>query len=224
MRTKTFVHAAKHYQPRDSYYSKADEVRVQKVLKLIGRGKKVLDLGCFDGAISQKIAASGNQVWGIDASEQAVKQARKKKVKAQVGDVSQKLAFKEGFFDVVFAGEIIEHILDTDFFLEEIKRVLRVNGELVITTPNVASLGRRLLLFLGKNPYFEVALGFPIGRSSGHIRFYTKELLVNFLKHKGFNVVSFESDIVNLSNKIYSEKLANIFPSLGRTLILKCKK
>ncbi|MGI5826649.1 MAG: class I SAM-dependent methyltransferase [Patescibacteria group bacterium] len=223
MRKTTFDYASKHYKPQDSYYSKADEIRAQKVLKFIGRGKKVLDLGCFDGTIGQKIAAQGNQVWGIDASAEVVKQARKNNVKAQVGDVTQKLTFKEGFFDVVFAGEILEHIVDTDFFLAEIKRVLKPKGTLIITTPNVASLGRRLLLLFGKNPYLEASLGFPTDLSSGHVRFYTKDLLISFLEHKGFEVVCFESDIVNLSSKIYSKRLANIFPTLGRTLLVKAK-
>ena len=56
-----------------------------------------------------------------------------------VGDVSNGLPWQNEYFDAIFAGEIIEHIIDTDFFLDEINRVLNDKGQVVLTTPNAAS-------------------------------------------------------------------------------------
>ena len=133
--------------------------------------------------------------------------------------------FNDNFFDIVVAGEVIEHILDTDFFFNEIKRVLKSNGFLILSTPNTASLGRRILLLLGKNPYFEASYGFPPEALAGHIRFFTKDLLLSFLKYKGFEIITFTSDVVNFtsSGSLSNKLIADIFPTLGHCLIVKAK-
>jgi len=196
------------------------------MVSLVGTGNRVLDLGCFDGTIGEILIKNGNEVCGIDASKKAVKLAREKGIKAKVGNIEEKFDFEDNFFDVVVSGEIIEHIVDTDFFIDEIRRVLKPNGFLVLSTPNVASLGRRILLFFGKNPYFEASFGFPSYATAGHIRFFTEDLLLSYLKFKKFEIITFTSDIVNFtpSGNISSKLLADIFPSLGRSLIVEAKK
>lgn len=168
----------------------------------------------------------GNKVWGIDASEEAVKLARGKGVDAKVGNMEETFEFENDFFDMCILAEIIEHILDTDFFIQEIKRVLKPGGYLILSTPNVASLGRRLMLLFGKNPYFEACFGYPPYATAGHIRFFTKDLLFGFLRHKGFEIIKFTSDVVNFtpSGKIASKLLADLFPTFGRSLIIKAIK
>ncbi|MBT9168924.1 MAG: putative S-adenosylmethionine-dependent methyltransferase [Syntrophomonadaceae bacterium] len=69
-----------------------------------------------------------------------------------LADVSRGLPFQSAFFDAVFGGEIIEHQIDDQYFLEECNRVLRAEGIQVLTTPNLVSLGNRFLMFLGKPP------------------------------------------------------------------------
>lgn len=224
-RKNCYQYAEEYYQNKKDYYeSKGDKVRISKILKMIGNNKKILDIGCYDGTIGEKIKNNNNIVFGIDASEKAIMIARSKGIRGVNADIGKKFPFKNNTFNTVFAGEIIEHILDTDFFLEEIKRVLKSKGELVITTPNVASLGRRIYLLLGLNPYFEAAFGYPDHAQAGHVRFYTKGLLLSFLEYKGFKILNFESDVVNFTNKISSKLLAEIFPTLGRGLIVKCRK
>ena len=225
MEKDTFEYAAEYYTSKDDYYTnKPNEIRISKVLKLIGKGKKILDVGCYNGTIGEKILKNGNEVWGLDASKEGVELAKKKGIKAFVGNLENKFPFKDESFDVVFAGEIIEHILDTESFLDEIKRVLKKDGELIITTPNVASLARRIMLLFGLNPFFEASFGFPKNATAGHVRFYTKSLLEDFLRYKGFKIISFNSDVINFTTKISSSFLVNIFPKLGRGLIFRVRK
>lgn len=200
--------------------------RIQAILKLVGSGGKVLDVGCGDGTIGSLVAKAGNDVYGIDISSTAVRLARAKGIKATKIDLESEdvcgLPFDDHFFDVVLAAEIIEHFFDTDTFLSKIKRVLKQGGYLVLTTPNLASFGRRVLLFLGKNPLTETRVD---NNTAGHVRYFTKRTLFELLDANGFKVVNFCSDVVNFNSRgtIYSKTLVRLSPTLGRTLIVKAK-
>ena len=208
------------------YYNKfvfgeVDKIRVNAVLKLIGINKKVLDIGCGDGFIMERIRSFGNEAAGIEISKNAIIRARKKGFKVfdvtLNGNWSAKI---KGKYDVVFGGEIIEHIFDTDNLLFNIKKVLNRNGALILTTPNIASLGRRLLMLAGKNPLIETTAR---KTDAGHIRYFTRNSLTKLLEENGFDVISVRSTVVNFGNngKSYSKLLANVFPGLGNNIIIK---
>ncbi|MDA8161789.1 MAG: methyltransferase domain-containing protein [Desulfobacteraceae bacterium] len=205
------------------YSSKAEKVRLEKIVKLVGTGNKVLDIGCYNGIIGSILIKNGNEVYGIEINPQVAENARQKGLKVKIQDIENQFDFEDNFFDVVVAAEIIEHILDTDFFINEIKRVLKPKGVLILSTPNVASLGRRIFLLLGENPYFEASFGYPPKAHAGHIRFFTKDLLFGYLKYKGFEIIKFTSDVVNFtsSGKIVSKLFAYLFPTFGRSLIVR---
>jgi len=207
------------------YSLKAVTIRINKIVSLVGSNYRVLDIGCYDGTIGSLMIKNNNEVYGIEISEENARCATERGLKVKIQNIESRLSFEDNFFDVVVAGEIIEHIVDTDFFIDEIKRVLNPNGFLILSTPNVASLGRRLFLLLGKNPYFEASFGYPPEARAGHIRFFTKELLLGFLKYKGFQIIKFTSDAVNLSpdGKLASKLLADLIPTLGRSLIVSAK-
>jgi methionine biosynthesis protein MetW len=203
--------------------SRADMFRIVPVLKFVGRDKTVLDIGCGNGCISELISRNNNEVYGVDISDNALEVARSRGIKASRLDIEcEKLPFPDSRFDAVVCAEIIEHIFDTDGFLDEIKRVLKPGASLIITTPNLATLGRRLLLSLGMNPHIEVSLD-PL--ASGHIRYFVKGTLVYLLQAHGFEVVAVTSDIVNFNGRgsLYSAMIPKIFPTLGRTLIVKAE-
>jgi 2-polyprenyl-3-methyl-5-hydroxy-6-metoxy-1,4-benzoquinol methylase len=204
--------------------SKATKIRYSKMVLLVGSNKKVLDVGCYDGTCGELLIKNKNEVYGIEACPEAAELAKIKGLYVKIGDIESGLDFENNFFDVVMAGEIIEHIVDTDFFIDEIKRVLKTNGFLVLSTPNAASLGRRLLLLFGKNPFFEASFSYPLN-FPGHMRFFTKDLLLEFLKYKGFDKIIFESNAVSFTRNamITSKTLADIFPTFGGILIVKAK-
>lgn len=103
--------------------------------------KKVLDAACGLGYGSEILAEKADKVFGVDISEDAILYAknnyRMKNLDFKVADI-EKLPFENDFFDVVVSFETIEHI-DCEkqkSFLSEIKRVLKDDGLLVISTPN----------------------------------------------------------------------------------------
>jgi len=115
------------------YYSKRDmdlrETRLRIVRKMILEEKpgRMLDIACSSGKFSSMFLKVGWEVFGIDISDNVI-YAEERKLKVIKGDVASGLPFKSKSFDLVFAGEIIEHIVDTDSFLSEINRVLKMRG------------------------------------------------------------------------------------------------
>ena len=199
----------------------SEQVRVHTAINLIGTGKRVLDIGCWDGSISLLIKNQGNEVYAFENSREGIKKAQQKGIIVKEFNLEEREWPDFGFkFDAVFAGEIIEHVFDTDLFLQNIKGILKPKGILVLTTPNVAALGRRLMLLLGINPYLETTAR---PHEAGHIRYFTKADLSSLLKENGFHIDTFCSDIVNFtaSGKYYSKLIPQIFPALGRSLIVK---
>jgi len=195
-------------------------------LAWIGTGKKVLDVGCNDGSDALRIIEAGNTVEGIDISFNAVEQARKRGVSARVLDISsQPLPFPAESFDVVVAGEIIEHVIDTDKFLRILHDMLKPGGTLILTTPNLASLARRGMLLLGFNPFCEYSLEVPVSgaRPVGHLRYFVKRDIENFLKVHGFKVEVLTGDGVNLG-LFASRFLARLFPSLVVRFVVRARR
>jgi 2-polyprenyl-3-methyl-5-hydroxy-6-metoxy-1,4-benzoquinol methylase len=188
--------------------------------------KNILDIGCHNGIFLSLIKNRNNNFYGLDANDWAVSESEKKdlNIRQFFFDDKTKLPFENEFFDVVIAGEIIEHIFDTDFFLEEISRVMKPGGKLLISTPNVASLGRRLLLFFGANPIIELSPN--EANSVGHIRYFTRKTLEKILAKHGLKTTSFHSDCIIFSRngKLKSEILAKVFPKLGSSIICLSEK
>ena len=171
-----------------------------KIIKNI-RPKKVLDIGCGDGEIGTEIKKITNgKVFGIDVSDKATKIANKKGIKSYVCDISsERTKFKKNFFDLIYYGQTIEHVADPDFSLEEIKRILKPNHPLIVTTPNLASWLNRILLLFGIQPnYSEVSSRIILGRKfkflgqgnepAGHLRLFTTGSLIDILKYYNFEI------------------------------------
>lgn len=113
-------------------------VRYRAVTNLV-KNKVVLDIASGSGYGSALLGATARQVYGVDNNLDAITYAQKnyssKKVKFVPSDGTN-IPFSDGFFDVVVSFETIEHIKDYEKFMGEIKRVLKTNGLLILSTPN----------------------------------------------------------------------------------------
>jgi 2-polyprenyl-3-methyl-5-hydroxy-6-metoxy-1,4-benzoquinol methylase len=119
-------------------------------------GRRVLDLGCVDHSaeiegsgewMHKKLTEVASSVTGIDILEEDIARLRKKGYDVRVGDV-QNLHLGEKY-EVVFAGEIIEHLVNFESFLKSVKANLIDGGVLIVTTPNVFSLCHYPILLAG---------------------------------------------------------------------------
>lgn len=114
--------------------------RYESISKLV-KNKIVLDAACGEGYGSFKMSKYAEKVYGIDVSQEAIVNAQKKykkdNLEFKLANI-EKLPFKNNSVDVVVSFETIEHVEEEIQykFLEEIKRVLKENGILIISTPD----------------------------------------------------------------------------------------
>jgi ubiquinone/menaquinone biosynthesis C-methylase UbiE len=111
------------------------------------------------------------------------------------------LPFEDETFDLVYVGEVIEHLYDPDHVFEEVRRVLTKQGHFILSTPNLSSWINRIVLFFGYQPFgTEVSsrLNFgkfggrrtePVGGKYGHLRVFTYKALREFVSHYGFKII-----------------------------------
>jgi SAM-dependent methyltransferase len=122
------------------------------------KGKKVLDIASGEGYGSNLIAKYAQEVVGVDISKDAVVHAQKKyaceNLEFQVGSVLD-IPYESDVFDVVVSFETIEHISDHRKMIAEIKRVLKSDGLLIISTPEKAVYSDQANY---SNPYHEKEL------------------------------------------------------------------
>ncbi len=104
------------------------------------RDRDVLDVACGEGYGSALLARSARKVTGVDLAAAAVEHARERyaglrNLDFHAADCSA-LPFPDASFDAVVSFETIEHIAAQDAFLDEVRRVLRPGGLLVLSCPN----------------------------------------------------------------------------------------
>lgn len=116
-----------------------------------GPGRRVLDLGCRDGALSATYA-EGNEIVGVDADREALAEAEQLGIETHWADLDDSLPFGDESFDVVVAGELLEHLRDPRRVVADVRRVLRPGGTFVASVPNAYRLKNRVRFVLGRKP------------------------------------------------------------------------
>jgi 2-polyprenyl-3-methyl-5-hydroxy-6-metoxy-1,4-benzoquinol methylase len=198
----------------------------------------MLDAGGGDGTFTLFLAKTvcAKEVWIADISELAIERARQRGINVVKIDLSsEKIPFPSNNFDLVSAIDLIEHLFDPDHFLNEVHRVLKPKGYFVLTTPNLAFWGNRILLLLGYQPlmsepstrfgagYLFVPRGF---KPAGHIRLFTSRALDELLKASGFRIVAKKGLHGDVRNPILRSlnSLLSIRPSLAMGLGVLAEK
>ncbi|MGW3136627.1 class I SAM-dependent methyltransferase [Streptomyces sp. NPDC001139] len=198
------------------------------------RGQTVLDVGCGDGsaAATARPLLAGHRIVGVDWSQDALKRTRTRLSYAVRGELTGGgLPFRSASADAVLFSEVIEHLVDPDAALDEIRRVLRPGGHLMLSTPNLAAWYNRGLLLAGVQPVFsEVSLrgihGRPGTEVVGHLRLYTARALREFVAASGFEVVRLAgAPFHGVPRPLRPlDRLACSRPSLASILLLHAQK
>jgi len=146
-------------------------------------GDRVLDVGCLGGALLEAVA---QDCWvvGMDIIPAALRQAAPRGLHPVLADASAGLPFRDHSFDLMHAGEVLEHLFDPLALLRELHRVTRPGGRLIGTVPNVANLADRLRLLLGRAP--AVIGPHPDAPAGDHIRVFTTRRLGQLARDAGW--------------------------------------
>lgn len=194
-----------HLEGNRRNQSVSEEKRSRLFKKWIGKNNKVLDLGCRDGVLTRHFV-EGNLVTGLDIDKQALEDCGKiLNIETIWSDFSLQIPLPTSSFDVVVAGEVIEHLPYPEITVSEISRILKPNGLFIGSVPNSYHLKNRLRVLKGR----------LIDYDQTHLRAYNVMLLKQYLE-KEFVI-----------EKLTSCRGKSAFLSIswfGRDLVWKCKK
>ena len=108
--------------------------------KFMKKRAKILDIGCGSGALIDLLYQKGYEVYGCDLSEKNIENLKIKYSNTDIKFIScgiSKLDFQDNYFDYIFITEVLEHLLPStlETGLNEIKRVLKSQGKVIVTVP-----------------------------------------------------------------------------------------
>ena len=118
-------------------------------------GEYILDLGCGDGQLTQRIAAYGAHVLGVDASAEMIAAARERGIEAEHAKAEQ-LPFRDATFDAVFSNAVLHWVRGQDEMLTQVHRVLKPGGRFVAEMGghgNVAAIHVALIAALARRGF-----------------------------------------------------------------------
>ncbi|MBW1929011.1 MAG: methyltransferase domain-containing protein [Deltaproteobacteria bacterium] len=172
----------------DPIFDPSANPRHEVALRLLQGGERLLDIGCWNGYLLERIREKNiyRELYGVDIVPEAIETVRAKFFKAHVVDLNKDpLPFHDDFFDGVTMLAVLEHIFDPYAVIQEVRRVLRPGGQLVIDVPNAASLTNRMRILLGRIPVTSTDRGWD----GGHLHYFTKHALDRLLREEGFDIL-----------------------------------
>jgi 2-polyprenyl-3-methyl-5-hydroxy-6-metoxy-1,4-benzoquinol methylase len=178
-----------HYPIKTSPHSSHTFVR-----DAVGTGQDILDIGCGEGFLDSQFQQAGNRIWGIDFIPDAkYRSSMEGYVQADLNHGLQPFPemLRDRQFDKILLMDVLEHLQNPEKMLEDCKPLLRTNGAIIISVPNIVNISVRLLMLLGKFEYTDRGI---LDRT--HVRFYTRASARKLLEDSGYEVVKHKMTII----------------------------
>ena len=239
-----FYDAERHgSQPRRQKLLPREHLALQLLKPHLNAERRFLDVGCGDGFFLTTVQATmpDIELFGIDRSAYQLTRAEAVLNRADLhnADLDQGIPLEDQALDIVYAGEIVEHLYNPDLFLKECHRILAPDGVLVLTTPNLCAWYNRILFLLGVQPLFVESstesslVGAGLTRSLrrgsvpvGHLRIFNQRAITDLLARYSFEVVTVQSAVFDAFPAALQalDKLFTLVPSMGSIFVILARK
>jgi SAM-dependent methyltransferase len=170
--------------------------RIEAIVAEPLQGDVLLDIGCGDGFLLYQFRRRFQQLIGLEYSAHRLQGARRRLAGLPFtgvhGSAESMTVIPDGTIDAIVSADVIEHVPDVYAAADEMHRVLRPGGRLVINTPNVAFLVKRMRLLAGRFPSTSQGnegLGSDVLFDGGHLHYFTYRSLGLLLERSGFRIV-----------------------------------
>jgi len=182
-----FVHyPIKHSKASSHYYAR----------QMVGSNQAVLDIGAGEGFFAAELAAGGNKISGVDnrltpAESSPFERYFTADLEDGIAPVIRQLEGKR--FDRVLLLDVLEHLRRPEQILRQSHEVLKRDGLLIVSVPNIANIYVRLMLLLGRFDYSERGL-----LDKTHLRFFTRRTARRLLESNGYSIVEERQTVIPL--------------------------
>ncbi|MEM5782042.1 MAG: methyltransferase domain-containing protein [Candidatus Aenigmatarchaeota archaeon] len=169
------------------WYSERRKKAIEKFMNNV-TGEKILDIGSGKGIFNKIFRKVGfKKIFAVDFNRKLLKMNDADK--RFILNLENKLPFSNNSFDCCFAAEILEHLENREQLLNEIHRILKKGGYLILTTPNKDSLIAKFDRIIGRF----IVDGLWNGHDYSHKYVYSFNEIVKLIKEVGFKILKLES-------------------------------
>ncbi len=192
-----YASGAYHAEMDEAERRRWAERRLDEIERLVPPSGRLLDVGCSRGYLLEAARARGWQVVGVELNPRSVELARSRGLEVHCGQLADAPLAPESF-DVVTAFDVIEHLRSPRAFLAQVHRLLRPDGLLVLTTPNIGGLVPRCTYWL---------VGRTIGAwehptPPGHLVQFSRHTLLDLLSRSGFEPEVWRAEHIPLAYSV----------------------
>ncbi len=176
------------YSYKDDPYS-SHSLILKLVQSLGSRKLTILDVGCAQGYLAQRLSRAGHDVAGIEADAATCRQAEKYCRQVYNCDLDKETPnVGEQTFDLIIFGDVLEHLRCPEKALQYFLQSLAPQGKVIISVPNIANIYIRFKLLFGHFDYTDVGI-----LDKTHLHFYTLKTLRQLISNVNLKIIKLEA-------------------------------
>lgn len=200
-----------HYPAKQSRYSSHYYAQ-----KMVGANQEVLDIGCGEGFLAAELVKNGNRVTGVDILPQASQSSTleayyRADLEEGLDGVIERLNGKR--FSGVLLLDVLEHLRSPERILAQCHRLVRHDGRVIVSLPNIANITICLMLLSGRFDYTERGI-----LDKTHLRFFTRRTARALLKEAGYRVIEEKMTVIPVELALGLSTRSIVFKFLNRCL------
>ena len=192
---------------KNRLYYKGDR---QDILRFIPTSsKRILEVGCGEGAFAKSLLSNSHEVWGVEFNEDAAKKASEILYKVYADAIENVMReLPDNYFDLIIFNDVLEHLVEPNLVLSNIRKKLIIGGKVIASIPNIR-FAKVLFNLIVKKDFTYTEFGVL---DSSHLRFFTINSMKALFSDSGYKIVHIEG--INKSPSILTRAFVLILSIL----------